>query len=181
MIYLLFGYFATVSILSGVFTIALRNPVHCVLSLLVLLLHVAGLFIMLNAEFIAAVQIIVYAGAILVFYLIVLMILSLKTEEQFLHKKYPFFLFAGLSILAEILILIFQTPYGGIKGKATSEVLLTVGPSHAVGITMFSDYLLLFEIVGVFLLGAIIGAIVLAKTPSPPASTSAQPSEGLKP
>lgn len=172
MIYLLFGYFATVSILAGVFTIALKNPVHSVLSLLALLLHVAGLFIMLNAEFLAAVQIIVYAGAILVFYLIVLMILSLKTDEQFLHKKYPFVLFAGVSILAEILILMFQTPYGGIKGKATPEVLLTVGPSHAIGITMFSDYLLLFEIVGVFLLGAIIGAIVLAKTPSTPESPS---------
>ena len=168
MIYLLFAYFATVSIVAGVFTIALKNPVHCGLSLLALLLHVAGLFVLLNAEFLFAVQIIVYAGAILVLYLFVLMLLNLKTEEQFLHKKYPFVLFAGVAILGELLILIFQTPYGGIKGKATTEVLLTTGPSHAIGITMFSDYLLLFEIVGVFLLGAIIGAIVLAKTPSTP-------------
>lgn len=168
MIYLLFGYFATVSIVAGVFTIALKNPVHCGLSLLALLLHVAGLFVLLNAEFLFAVQIIVYAGAILVLYLFVLMLLNLKTEEQFLHKKYPFVLFAGIAILGELLILIFQTPYGGITGKATTEVLLTTGPSHAIGITMFSDYLLLFEIVGVFLLGAIIGAIVLAKTPTTP-------------
>ena len=68
--------------------------------------------------------------------------------------------------MISMLILIFQTPYGGITGKATTEVLLNTGPSHAIGITMFSDYLLLFEIVGVFLLGAIIGAIVLAKTPT---------------
>lgn len=168
MIYLLFGYFATVSIIAGVFTIALRNPVHCGMSLLALLLHVAGLFVILNAEFLFAVQIIVYAGAILILYLFVLMLLNLKTEEQFLHKKYPFALFASVAILGELLILIFQTPYGGIRGKATTEVLLTTGPSHAIGITMFSDYLLLFEIVGVFLLGAIIGAIVLAKTPSSP-------------
>lgn len=168
MMYVLFGYFATVSILSGIFTIALKNPVHCGLSLLSLLLHVAGLFVLLNAEFLFAVQIIVYAGAILVLYLFVLMLLSLKTEEQYLHKKYPFFLFAGVAILAELLILVFQTPYGGAVGTATPDVVLQTGPSHAVGITMFSDYLLLFEIVGVFLLGAIIGAIVLAKTPTGP-------------
>jgi len=168
MIYLLFVYFATVSIVAGILTIALKNPVYCGMSLLALLLHVAGLFVLLNAEFLFAVQIIVYAGAILVLYLFVLMLLSLKTEEQFLHKKYPFMLFAGIAILGELLILIFQTPYGGITGKATTEVLLNTGPSHAIGITMFSDYLLLFEIVGVFLLGAIIGAIVLAKTPTTP-------------
>ena len=166
MIYLLFGYFATVSIVAGILTIALKNPVYCGMSLLALLLHVAGLFVLLNAEFLFAVQIIVYAGAILLLYLFVLMLLSLKTEEQVLHKKYPFVLFAGIAILGELLILIFQTPYGGITGKATTEVLLSTGPSHAIGITMFSDYLLLFEIVGVFLLGAIIGAIVLAKTPT---------------
>ena len=58
------------------------------------------------------------------------------------------------------------SPYGGTLGTATPEMILKTGPSHAVGITMFSDYLLLFEIVGVFLLGAVIGAIVLAKTPA---------------
>ncbi|MDD9859877.1 MAG: NADH-quinone oxidoreductase subunit J [Nitrospira sp.] len=172
MIYLLFGYFATVSILSGVFTIAVKNPVHSGLSLLSLLLHVAGLFVLLNAEFLFAVQIIVYAGAILVLYLFVLMLLSLKTEEQYLHTHYPFLLFAGVAVLSEVLILLLQTPYGGARGTATTEVVLSTGPSHAVGLVMFSDYLLLFEIVGVFLLGAIIGAIVLAKTPPKPVPTT---------
>ena len=168
MIYVLFGYFATVSIVAGVFTIALKNPVHCGLGLLALLLHVAGLFVLLNAEFLFAVQIIVYAGAILVLYLFVLMLLNLKTEERVLHKKYPFMVFAAIAILGELLILIFQTPYGGVKGKATTDVILHTGPSHAIGITMFSEYLLLFEIIGVFLLGAIVGAVILAKTPSTP-------------
>jgi len=139
MMWLLFIYFATVSVVAGVLTVSLRNAVHCALALLTLLLHMAGLFVMLNAEFLAAVQIIVYAGAILILYLFVLMLMNLKTEEQHLHKKYPYLFFAGM--------------------------ILATGPSHAVGITMFSDYLLLFEIVGIFLLGAVIGAIVLAKTP----------------
>ncbi len=154
--------------MAGVLTVSLRNAVHCGLALLTLLLHVAGLFVLLNAEFLFAVQIIVYAGAILVLYLFVLMLLNLKTEEQHLHKKVAFLLFAGAGILGELLILLLQSPYGGTKGTATPEVLLETGPSHAIGITMFSDYLLLFEIVGVFLLGAVIGAIVLAKTPMKP-------------
>jgi NADH-quinone oxidoreductase subunit J len=163
---ILFAYFATVSIVAGIMTVALRNPVHCGLALLTVLLHVAGFFVLLNAEFLFAVQIIVYAGAILVLYLFVLMLLNLKTEEQYLHRKYAFLLFVGIGILCELVLLMMLSPYRGVKGTASPQVILETGPSHAVGITMFSDYLLLFEIVGVFLLGAIIGAIVLAKTPA---------------
>jgi NADH-quinone oxidoreductase subunit J len=62
---------------------------------------------------------------------------------------------------------VLRSPFGGARGDAPADTVLQTGPSHAVGIKMFSDYLLPFEIVGVFLLGAIIGAIVLAKTPTP--------------
>lgn len=177
MMWLLFIYFATVSVVAGVLTVSLRNAVHCALALLTLLLHMAGLFVMLNAEFLAMVQIIVYAGAILILYLFVLMLMNLKTEEQHLHKKPSFLIFSSMALLAELLILLMLSPYGGTLGTATPEVILHTGPSHAIGITMFSDYLLLFEIVGVFLLGAVIGAIVLAKTPAKtnnpePANTS---------
>ncbi len=166
MMWLLFGYFATVSIVAGVLTVSLRNAVHCSLALLTLLLHMAGLFVLLNSEFLAAVQIIVYAGAILILYLFVLMLLSLKTEEQHLHKKYAVMVFGGMFIFVEFLAFLLQSPFGGKRGDATPEIILQTNHSHAIGITMFSDYLLLFEIVGIFLLGAIIGAIVLAKTPT---------------
>lgn len=166
MVPVFFAYFSLVSIAAGVLTVALRNPVHCGLALLTLLLHVAGLFVLLNAEFLFAVQIIVYAGAILVLYLFVLMLLNLKTEERYLHSKYAIVLFAALAIVGELLLLLLQSPYAGSKGDASTEVVLKTGASHAVGIKMFSEYLLPFEIVGVFLLGAIIGAIVLAKTPA---------------
>ena len=165
MMWLLFIYFATISVVAGVLTVSLRNAVHCALALLTLLFHIAGLFVMLNAEFLAAVQIIVYAGAILILYLFVLMLMNLKTEEQHLHKKHSTVLYASLILLGELLILLMLSPFGGTLGTATPEIVLQTGPSHAVGITMFSDYLLLFEIVGIFLLGAVIGAIVLAKTP----------------
>ena len=83
MAFLFFAYFAVVSIVAGILTVALKNPVKCGLALLVLLLHVSGLSFMLNAEFLWAVQVIVYAGAILVLHLFVLMLLNLKTDSLF--------------------------------------------------------------------------------------------------
>lgn len=166
MVPIFFAYFAVISIVSGVLTIALRSPVHCGLALLALLLHVAGLFVLLNAEFLFAVQVIVYAGAILVLYLFVLMLLNLKTDERHLHTKYAVILFAGIAICGELVLMVMQSPFGGAKGDAPADAILKDGASYAIGIKMFSDYLLPFEIVGIFLLGAIIGAIVLAKTPT---------------
>jgi len=80
MVLVFFAYFALASIAAGVLTVALRHPVHCGLALLALLVHVSGLFILLNAEFLWAVQIIVYAGAILVLY-------HLRQIQQ--HETFP--------------------------------------------------------------------------------------------
>ena len=91
MMVVFFAYFALMSIAAAVLTVALRNPVHCGLALLALLLHVSGLFVLLNAEFLWAVQVVVYAGAILVLYLFVLMLLNLKTEERYFHSTYLYF------------------------------------------------------------------------------------------
>ncbi|MBI3602910.1 MAG: NADH-quinone oxidoreductase subunit J [Nitrospirae bacterium] len=131
MVLFFFVYFSLVSIVAGVLTIAFRNPVHCGLALLTLLLHVA-----------------------------------LKTDQRYLHTRHAIVLFATAGICGELLLLLLQSPFNGAKGDAPVIAVLKDGDSFAVGIKMFSDYLLPFEIVGVFLLGAIIGAIVLAKTPS---------------
>ncbi len=165
MVAVFFAYFALVSIVAGVLTVALKNPVHCGIALLALLLHVSGFFVLLNAEFLWAVQVIVYAGAILVLYLFVLMLLNLKTDERYLHSSYLYFLGPAVLGLLYVLLLLLRSPYGGAKGDAPAVAVLQDGDTAAVGIKMFSDYLLQFEIVGVFLLGAIVGAIVLAKTP----------------
>ncbi|TKS60214.1 MAG: NADH-quinone oxidoreductase, membrane subunit J [Nitrospira sp.] len=167
MVAVFFVYFALASIVAGVLTVALKNPVHCGLALLALLLHVSGFFVLLNAEFLWAVQVIVYAGAILVLYLFVLMLLNLKTDERYFHSSYLYFL--GPAVLGSfyVLLLLLRSPYGGAKGDAPAVAVLQDGDTYAVGIKLFSDYLLQFEIVGVFLLGAIVGAIVLAKTPKP--------------
>lgn len=165
MVAVFFAYFALVSIAAAVLTVSLRNPVHCGLALLALLMHVSGLFILLNAEFLWAVQVIVYAGAILVLYLFVLMLLNLKADERYFHSSYLYFLGPAVLGACYVLFLLLRSPYGGAKGDAPAAAVLEGGGTYAVGIKMFSDYLLQFEIVGVFLLGAIVGAIVLAKTP----------------
>jgi NADH-quinone oxidoreductase subunit J len=167
MIPVFFAYFAIISLVAGFLTVALKHPVHCAISLLVLLLHVSGFFILLNAEFIWAVQVIVYVGAILVLYLFVLMLLNLKTDERYFHSTYIYFLIPTVLGSLYVLALLLKSPYAGAKGDAPTGAVLQEGDTYAIGMKMFSEYLLQFEIVGIFLLGAIIGAIVLAKTPKP--------------
>jgi NADH-quinone oxidoreductase subunit J len=164
-----FYYLAAAGIVSAVLTVGLRNPVHCGIALLSLLFHIAGFFILLNAEFIAAVQIIIYAGAILVLYLFVLMLLNLKTEDRFLHRRYAFWIFIALFAAGQAFLLLLHSPFAGKPGDVTAEQMARFGNAHAIGMVMFNQYFLPFEIIGVFLLGAIIGAIVLAKDPAPPA------------
>jgi len=167
MVLVFFAYFALISIAAGVLTVTLRHPVHCALALLALLTHVSGLFILLNAEFLWAVQVIVYVGAILVLYLFVLMLLNLKTDERYFHPSALYFLGPAVLGAVYVIFLLMRSPFGGAKGNAPASAVLLEGDTYAVGIKMFSDHLLQFEIVGIFLLGAIIGAIVLAKTPKP--------------
>ena len=83
-----FFYFALVIAASSVLVVALRNPIYSALSLLIMFFHVAGLYVTLHAEFLAAVQIIVYAGAILVLYLFVVMLLNLKQDDRY-HRQWP--------------------------------------------------------------------------------------------
>jgi NADH-quinone oxidoreductase subunit J len=118
MIPVFFAYFALMSMAAAVLTVALKNPVHCGLALLGLLLHVSGLFILLNAEFLWAVQVVVYAGAILVLYLFVLMLLNLKTDERYFHRTYLYFLIPTVLGSFYVLALLFKSPYGGAKGDA---------------------------------------------------------------
>ena len=81
--------------------------------------------------------------------------------------EYSYILVIASALTVELLLVLLTSRYSGMKGPATIKAVEAVGNSTAIGILMFSDYLLPFEIVGVFLLGAIVGAIVLAKTPTP--------------
>jgi NADH-quinone oxidoreductase subunit J len=91
----------------------------------------------------------------------------LKTDDRYFHSSYLYFLAPAAIGSLYVLALLVRSPFRGAKGDATTVAVLQDGDTYAVGIKMFSEYLLQFEIVGVFLLGAVIGAIVLAKTPKP--------------
>jgi NADH-quinone oxidoreductase subunit J len=159
-----FGYCALMIIMSGILAISLRNPVHCVLMVLVLFFHMAGLYLTLNAEFLAAVQIIVYAGAVLVLYLFVLFLVSLRQEV--LLNPFISSVWVGRIIaigLALVLIAVLPAFIPGEKGAWPLEAVREVTHTKALGLELYTTYLFPFEIAGLILLVAVIAGLVLAR------------------
>ncbi len=163
MAHLFFFYFAAVIVATGVLVVSLRNPVYSALSLLILFFHVAGLYVTLHAEFLAAVQVIVYAGAILVLYLFVVMLLNLKREDRF-HGQLPVGGLLGITLLTEAMLL-FASRNGaaGFRSVSEGEAATASGNTEAIGEMLYSTYLFPFEVASLILLVAMIGAIILAK------------------
>ena len=160
---LLFFYFAAGIIGASLLVVLLRNPIYCTISLLVMFAHVAGLYLLLNAEFIAAVQVIVYAGAILVLYLFVVMLLNVKREERFQLQVIPALVVAALLLSEVTLVLFGARANGGLGASSSAERLQAVGSPAAIGQALFSTYLFPFEVASLLLLAAMVGAIVLSK------------------
>jgi NADH-quinone oxidoreductase subunit J len=160
----LFYYMAAASIASALLAVTRKNPVHSVLWVLALFLHVAGIFLLLGAEFLAAVQVIVYAGAILIIYLFVVMLLDLPEEEARprFGGHWPLAAVAGLSLA--ILAWLAWVGGTGIAPAATRAAETEPqGSLAAIGMTLFGPFALPFEIASLVLLAAIIGAVVLAR------------------
>jgi NADH-quinone oxidoreductase subunit J len=155
---LLFFYFGGVTIISALVAVIAPNLVHSALSLLVAFIHIAGLYILLHAEFIAAVQIIVYAGAILVLYLFVLMLFNPKQESFYLHRQLPVGLFLGVVLVAMMILAAFRSDILGQKGSGLNGV----GHTQAIGKALYTDFVFPFEIASFILLVAMFGAILLA-------------------
>jgi len=165
-----FYYMAAASVGSAILAVTRKNPVHSMLWVLALFLHMAGNFLLLGAEFLAMVQVIVYAGAILIFYLFVLMLLDLPDEEvrPRFGKHWPFAAAVGLSFAAlawlaqiEKLELVGTAVAPPAIREATGESL---GSLSNVGHALFGPFALPFEIASLVLLAAIVGAVVLART-----------------
>jgi len=160
------------SVASAVLAVTRRNPVHSMLWVLVLFLNVAGIFLMLDAEFLAAVQVIVYAGAILIFYLFVMMLLDLPDEESRprFGKHWPFAVAVGLSFAAlawSAQVEKFDAVEDSVAPSATpqtdGEPVVGLGSLENVGNALFGPFALPFEIASLVLLAAIVGAVVLAR------------------
>ncbi len=157
----LFYVFAALTLLCGVLVIAnpfSRSPVTSAMFLVLTILSMAGLFVLLHAFFLAAVQILVYAGAVMVLFLFVIMLLDLKEEER--RKLKLFGLLGGLVSVGTVLA-IFMRSLAAIKPAGAAPQL--EGSTPDLGRLLFSQYVLPFEIVSVLLLVAMVGVILLSK------------------
>lgn len=162
---IIFIYFAAVIIISAVLMITRRNPIHSVLLMLLLFFHVAGLFVLLNAEFLAAVQLIVYAGAILILYLFVVMLLNVDKERSAkrANRYWPVMAGFGVVIASEIVLLVARGKFAVDAGQLMKPGF---GSVNALGVELYTNYLVPFEIASVILLVGLVGAVMLAKKQS---------------
>ena len=161
---LFFGYYAVVIVFLSMLVVTGRNPVHSVMWMLLLFFHIAGLYLFLNAEFIAAIQVIVYAGAILVLFLFVVLLLNLKEElkiDRFIGSwpvafciTFAFYVLVSIALKSLVL---------GPSGKHTAAFIQQETHTKAIGKLLYTEFLFPFEIASLVLLVAVIGAIVLAK------------------
>lgn len=163
MIYLIFAYFCLSTAGISIMALTRKNPVHSVLWLLLLFLHIAVIYLFLNAEFLAMVQVIVYAGAILVMFLFTLFLLGAK--ELSMGKRYTSLfegrLLIGLAITS-VMIAVFSSAQARYRGKYTISYIEQTGNVKAVGTMLFNEYALAVLLLGVILLIPMIAVAVLA-------------------
>src|SRR3954462_4117078 len=147
-----FAAFALLTIVCGVLVILNRNPVNSAMFLVLTIASLAGLFVLLNAFFLAAVQILVYAGAVMVLFLFVIMLLNLREEERRTVKKLTLGL--GVIAVAAVGFLIMKSIGSSGVGRGLQPHL--EGGTIPLGEMLFKSYLLPFEIVSVLLLVAMV-------------------------
>jgi NADH-quinone oxidoreductase subunit J len=165
---IVFYYLAAASIASAILAVTRRSPIHSMLWVLAVFLHVAGIFLLLSAEFLAAVQVIVYAGAILVFYLFFLMLIDLPTEAAGPRFSAHWPLAAGAGVVFATLIWYAQDLWRLPAAESAGTGGLPTGNVLRVGSALFTEFALPFEILSLVLLTAIVGAVVLAKRKTAP-------------
>jgi len=163
-----FYFLAGGAVVSGLFVITRRNAVHSALALIVTLLSVSGLYLMLYAPFVAGVQIIVYAGGIMVLFLFVIMLVSLErvTRERQFNRMWPVGLLASCALLA-----LFLGAFEKGKSLLPDRLIQLAEASNTQGIAAalygeagrMGPYTFAFEIASLLLLVAILGAVIMTK------------------
>ena len=161
---LAFYLFAIIGVISALNVIFQRNPVHCVLWLILTFFNAAGLFVLLGAEFAAMILVVVYVGAVAVLFMFVVMMLDINVavmREGFM-KYLPLGALIGVILFAELAVV-----YGGwtmspdAQGLRVVPAPMDLPNTEALGAVLYTDYVYLFESAGLILLVAMIGAIVL--------------------
>lgn len=162
-VFLLVG---ALAILSALGMVAMKNPVHSAIFLVICFVQIAGVFVMLGAEYLAVIQIIVYTGAVMVLLLFVVMLVDIDDLPEF-HTAEPLTravgTLLGLMLLIEVGIAIATRTITGAQGTATPENVAAVGGNtQALGRVLYTQYLLPFELISMVLTVGVLGAIVLA-------------------
>ncbi len=157
----LFYFLSFLAILCGLMVVLEKNPIHSVLYLVITFFSIAGHYILLNAQFLAAVHIIVYAGAIMVLFLFVIMLLNLNKETE-PHKSVAMKFAAVIAAGIFFVVLV-----GALRQTnalpAPAEINANIGLVKNLGKVLFTDFLLPFEIASVLFLAAMVGAVMLGK------------------
>ena len=157
----LFFLFGGLAVLGALSLIIQRHPIHSALSLILVMACLAVLYLLLGAEFIAAIQVIVYAGAIMVLFVFVIMLLNAGEEERTNWSRLA--RYVGLPVAA---VLLGEMGYLLYRAWPADSVVVPdrfVGRTAAIGHLLFSDYVLPFELTSILILIAVLGAVVLAK------------------
>jgi NADH-quinone oxidoreductase subunit J len=155
-----FAIVAFVAIVSSIMVIRCKNPINSALSLILTFFCLATFYVLLDAPFMAAIQVIVYAGAIMVLIVFVIMLLNIRTEtgSRYTHAMTVGSIVGVLSLF-EIIYFYNRSDLSGTKGTISNWTEHT----ELIGRSMFTDFLLPFEITSLLLLVAIIGAVILSK------------------
>ncbi|MFQ5720328.1 MAG: NADH-quinone oxidoreductase subunit J [Acidobacteriota bacterium] len=168
---LLFYIFAGIVVFSAVMVISRRNAVHSALWLVLTFFAVAGLFILQKAEFIAAVQVLVYAGGIMVLFLFVIMLVNIERVEGFVRPRKVATAVMLTTLMVGVVASVFArssgAPETAMAGGGLPGIAVPAGGAwgnlEAIGMVLLTDYLLAFELVSVVLTVAVIGVIVLCR------------------
>jgi NADH-quinone oxidoreductase subunit J len=164
---ILFIVFAVLAVAGGIGTITRKNVVHALLLLVFTFLNVAAIFFLTQAYFLAVVQILVYAGAIMVLFFFVIMLLNLRmfAQEEQTHRRQRWVaLGLSLLVLAEFVVVLAGITFTSARGGFTPEAVSEAGGGTKVfGEALFNNMLLPFEVASVVLLVAMVGAIILVK------------------
>jgi NADH-quinone oxidoreductase subunit J len=159
MIEILFFFFAAVAIGAAINVLVQKHVLYSALSLILMLTTVSVLFVFLQADFIAVIQVIVYAGAIMVLFTFVIMLLNLPADEDGADRL-RWLKFIGIPLGLFLLFLIVATLWNVEPARAREAL---IGSPEAIGHSLFTDYLLPFEVTSLLILIALVGAVVFAK------------------
>ena len=156
-----FSVLAAASVIFALLMVFTKNPVHSVIYLILTFFAIAGQYVLLNAQFLAVVHIIVYAGAIMVLFLFVLMLLNLNTAtEPTQSRRWKL----GAAIASGMLLVTFVGALkGGIQLSETLNHDPHVGLVQNLGRVLFTDFVVPFEIAGILFLAAMVGAVMVGK------------------